>query len=445
MINKTKYYYILVFSITTFTVSFVGSTIENTLHNIGIIESLNHFHHYVIPIFLGIFTGIFGFFYWKRKNQQQIAINKLKESEYNHRVLFENMEDVVSILDNDGNIININEAGIKLFEYDREEILKMKVSDIVYKEDVEISKEHFKKLENDGFYSLYEGRIKTKSGKIIWVQVNSKEFIKNGVKVGSQDIVRDVTKLKLVEQQMIQQNLELKDLNNTKDKLFSIIAHDLKSPFNSIIGFSELLSNNFENFNDTQKKKYLKIIHKGISNTYKLLENLLLWTQTQRGKLVFNPEKINLYLLTNDSIKLMSLVASNKSITIKNLIPESLSLKADETMLSTILRNLISNAIKFTPNGGTIEIDSRLTPKNDTQNYIEISVKDSGVGIPKELKSQIFNIANNTIRPGTDNEKGTGLGLILCKEFVEKHGGKIWVEENTDKGSVFTFSLPTVI
>ena len=355
------------------------------------------------------------------------------------------MEDVVSRLDNAGNIININEAGIKLFEYDREEILKMKVSDIVYKEDVEISKEHFKKLENDGFYSLYEGRIKTKSGKIIWVQVNSKEFIKNGVKVGSQDIVRDVTKLKLVEQQMIQQNLELKDLNNTKDKLFSIIAHDLKSPFNSIIGFSELLSNNFENFNDTQKKKYLKIIHKGISNTYKLLENLLLWTQTQRGKLVFNPEIVNLYLLTNDSIKLMSLVASNKSITIKNLIPESLSLKADETMLSTILRNLISNAIKFTPNGGTIEIDSRLTPKNDSRNCIEISVKDSGVGIPKELKSQIFNIANNTIRPGTDNEKGTGLGLILCKEFVEKHGGKIWVEENTDKGSVFTFSLPTVI
>ena len=442
MINKSKYYYILVFSITTFTISIVGSTIENTLHSIDIFESLSHFHHYVLPIFLGIFTGIFGFFYWKRKNQQQIIINQLKESEYNHRILFENMEDVVCILDNDGNIVNINDAGVKLFEYGKEEILKMKVSDIVYKEDVEISKEHFKKLDKDGFYSLYEGRIKTKSGKILWIQVNSKEFIKNGLKIGSQDIVRDVTKLKLVEQQMIQQNLELKELNNTKDKLFSIIAHDLKSPFNSIIGFSELLSTNFENFNDTQKKKYLKIIHKGISNTYKLLENLLLWTQTQRGKLVFNPEKINLYLLTNDSIKLMSLVASNKSITIKNLIPESLSLKADETMLSTILRNLISNAIKFTPNGGTIEIDTHLTPKSDTHNFIEISVKDSGVGIPKELKSQIFNIANNTIRPGTDNEKGTGLGLILCKEFVEKHGGKIWVEDNTDKGSVFTFSLP---
>lgn len=444
MINKTKYYYILVFSITTFTISLVGSTLENNIHNISIIESLSHFHHYVMPILLGIFTGIVGFFYWKRKNQQQIIINKLKESEYNHRVLFENMEDVVCILDNDGNIVNINEAGIKLFEYDREEILKMKVSDIVYKEDVEISKEHFKKLEKDGFYSLYEGRIKTKSGKLLWIQVNSKEFIKNGVKIGSQDIVRDVTKLKVVEQQMIQQNIELKELNNTKDKLFSIIAHDLKSPFNSIIGFSELLSNNFENFNDTQKKKYIKIIHKGISNTYKLLENLLLWTQTQRGKLVFNPEKINLYLLTNDSIKLMSLVASNKSITIKNLIPESLSLKADETMLSTILRNLLSNAIKFTPQDGIIEIDARLTPKNDTQNCIEISVKDSGIGIPEELKSQIFNIENNTIRPGTDNEKGTGLGLILCKEFVEKHGGKIWVEDNTDKGSVFIFTLPLI-
>jgi PAS domain S-box-containing protein len=442
---KTKYHYIALWSAAMFSVSIVGSCIEDSLHNISLEESLSEVHHYIMPLLLGIIAGLFGFLYWKRINRQLIALNQLKESEYKHRILFENMQDVVCLLDNRGNILDINEAGVKLFEYGREELLKMNVAGLVYKEDLQNSNEYFNKLNNQGFYSLYEGRIITKTGKILWIQVNSKEFIKDGIKTGSQDIIRDITVLKETEQKIIQQNADLKELNATKDKFFSIIAHDLRNPINTILGFSELLSNNFENYDINKKKNFLRLIHNGVDNIFKLLENLLIWSQSQRGTIVFKPEKVNLYLVANEAIKLFSLTAGNKSISMLNSIPENITLKADESMLSTVIRNLLSNAVKFTPHNGTIEINACLKSMNDNQSFVEIAVKDNGVGIPEEKKLHIFDFAQSTVSSGTDKEKGSGLGLILCKDFVEKHGGQIWVESNAGQGSTFLFTLPYAI
>lgn len=442
MTIKTKYHYIFIWFITLFAISIIGSTIEDYFHNIPIIESLSDFYHYIMPAIFGILSGLFGLFYWKRKNQQHMSLEQLKESEYKHRILFENMHDIVCILDNQGNIIEANEAAIKLYGYSREELLNMNVSDLVYEEDMNNSKEYLNKLNISGFYNMYEGRVKTKSGEILWIQVNSREYLKDGIKVGSQDIIRNITSRKENEQNMFQLNKKLKELNDTKDKFFSIIAHDLKGPFNSILGFSELLSNEFDNFNNTQKRKYIKIIHNSVNNAYILLENLLTWSQTQKSTFVINLEKLNLYLLASEVIKLISLSAKKKSIEIENLISESIIVKADEAILSTILRNLISNSIKFTPNGGNIEINARLISNNSDQNFAEIAVKDNGVGISKEIQSQIFDISYNTTTSGTNNEKGTGLGLILCKEFVEKQNGKIWIESTAGVGSTFFFTLP---
>jgi len=439
---NSKYYYILVWAGTLFIISVVGSCIEDSLHNIGIIQSLSSVHHFIMPIVLGVIAGFFGYFYWRKISRQQNALMQLMDSEYKHRILFENMQDVVCMLDNKGNIIDINEAGIYLYEYSREEILKMNVSDLIYKEDLENSNEHFSKLNNLGFYNLYEGRIKTKSGKILWIQVNSKEFVKNGIKIGSQDIIRDITVIKENEQKIIQQNINLKELNTTKDRFFSIIAHDLRNPINTILGFSELLSNKIDTYDNAQKKKVANIIHNGIDNIYKLLENLLIWSQSQRGTISFKPEKVNLFLISEEAIKLLSLTATKKSIEIRNLIPESTTLKADVAMLSTIIRNLLSNAVKFTPHDGLIELSACLNSTNENQNFIEISVKDNGVGIPEEVQSQLFDFTHNFVSQGTDSEKGSGLGLILCQEFVERHGGKIWVESKVEMGSKFIFTLP---
>ncbi len=235
---------------------------------------------------------------------------------------------------------------------------------------------------------------------------------------------------------------ELEKANETKDKFFSIIAHDLKSPFSSILGFSELLHENFEEFDVTEQKEFINHIFQSARNTYKLLENLLLWSRSQRGRIDFKPEKENLYLLIVETIKILDQTAASKSITLKDDIPEDIFVYADIDLFSTILRNLVSNAIKFTPKGGEVTITARSASDDENQHYTEISVKDTGVGISQEKQSLLFKISKNITANGTENETGTGLGLILCKEFVEMHNGKIWAESEPGKGSTFCFTLP---
>lgn len=235
---------------------------------------------------------------------------------------------------------------------------------------------------------------------------------------------------------------ELKKANSTKDRIFSIIAHDLKSPFNTMLGFSKLLVNKFEEYDVEEQKKFIGFLNHDIKNTYKLLENLLLWSSTQRGTIDFKPGKENLYSLSGETIELLSQLALNKSLTLINKIPEDIYVKVDKNMMLTIFRNLISNAIKFTPKGGDVTINARVLTNDDKQKYTEISVKDSGVGIVKEKWANIFELSDNISTKGTEGEQGTGLGLMLCKEFVEKHSGKIWVESEVGKGSKFIFTLP---
>jgi len=235
--------------------------------------------------------------------------------------------------------------------------------------------------------------------------------------------------------------IQLGELNATKNKLFSIIAHDLRSPFNSMLGFSKILDEEFENYDTEEKKKFISIINKGLQSSYKLLENLLSWSRLQRGTIHFKPEKINLYLLFKETSELLNQSAVNKSIKLINQITENIFIDADPDMLSTIIRNLLSNAIKFTPKGGEIKVTVNLTKTTNNQDLVEIKIKDNGIGIPKEVQTKLFDIGENTQTKGTEDESGTGLGLILCKEFVEKHNGNIWVESEEGKGSDFNFTL----
>jgi signal transduction histidine kinase len=229
---------------------------------------------------------------------------------------------------------------------------------------------------------------------------------------------------------------ELQELNATKDKFFSIIAHDLKSPFNSITGLSEMIKNEARFMDVGTIEKFAGVIHSTASNTYKLLENLLEWASIQQSNIAFQPEQVILQKIAEEIIELSIEKASRKKIKIINCIPEGLIISADKNMLKTIIRNLVSNALKFTQANGEVKIAA---VKTDEQ--IEIQVIDNGVGISPENIEKLFKIGSNYSQRGTENEKGTGLGLLLCKEFVEKHNGKIWVESEEGKGTTFAFTI----
>ena len=258
----------------------------------------------------------------------------------------------------------------------------------------------------------------------------------------NKEIITQNKRLIEKEQKLILNEARLKKSNKTKDKFFSIIAHDLRSPFNAMLGFSELLATGFDEYNTEQKKNFANIIHQGLQDTFKLLENLLYWSSSQRETIDFKPETINLYLLYEGVSNLLSQSAENKSIKLINQISEKLFIEADKEMLSTIIRNLISNAIKFTKKNGTVIIKSQLIKDDNNNEFTEIIVKDNGIGISKKNQSELFEIEENISTKGTENETGTGLGLILCKEFVKRHGGKIWIESEVDKGSSFCFTIP---
>lgn len=234
-----------------------------------------------------------------------------------------------------------------------------------------------------------------------------------------------------------EQSNKLKQLNSTKDKFFSIIAHDLKNPFNSIAGFTDLMIENNEIYDATKRLKFLKIIKGSTARVSSLLDNLLIWASSQSGNLKFNPKNLNLAQQVAGVISFLEIQAINKDISILNKVEKNIQVNADENMFDTILRNLISNAIKFTQPKGEIQIYSSL--KND---FVEITVKDNGVGMTATEVSAIFSLSEINSTLGTSNEQGSGLGLILCKDFVESHGGKIWVESVMNEGSEFKFTLP---
>ncbi|MGV8964401.1 MAG: ATP-binding protein [Candidatus Saccharimonadaceae bacterium] len=247
----------------------------------------------------------------------------------------------------------------------------------------------------------------------------------------------DITELKQLSAMNKESEIRLFELNAAKDKLFSIIAHDLRTPFNSILGFSELLIENVKDYDTAEAAEFLSIISSSAKNTLALLDNLLNWAKIQTGQIDYKFERLILSTIIQEILDISISNAKIKGISLNYMQSADILVYADENMLKTVLRNLISNAIKFTKPGGNINI---LTISE--QNQVEISISDNGVGMDEEARKKLFNISSNITSVGTSNEKGSGLGLVLCKEFVEKLGGKIWVESKKEKGSDFKFTLP---
>ncbi len=251
-----------------------------------------------------------------------------------------------------------------------------------------------------------------------------------------------VIRRKRAEEAVKNSEKELRELNKTKDKLFSIIAHDLKNPLGSMPSLTKVLMNEFDTISDSQKKELIKLIHETSGQSYKLLENLLIWSKSQRGKISFNPTKIYIWDLIEEVLLLVKPQAGKKSIVIKNMVFKDKFAFADYDMISAIIRNLITNAIKFTPNNGLITIRSELIDRKNNDRKLKISVIDTGIGMNPETLEKLFTIEQNISTKGTNNEEGTGLGLFLCKELIDYHKGKIWAESELGKGSKFHILLP---
>lgn len=244
--------------------------------------------------------------------------------------------------------------------------------------------------------------------------------------------------IKQAEEEIKKKNEALSKSNSEKDKFFSIIAHDLRSPLHGLLGLTEMMANGTEVFTGNEMREQSLHLYSSVSNLNKLIENLFDWAQMQRGALVFNPKEFALESVVQRGIDALYQNAVQKNIQIKNEIEEGINIFADEKMIETVLRNFLSNAVKFTKRGGQVIIKT----KKQKDGSIEISVCDNGVGIPESKIKRLFKVEEKVGSKGTEGELSTGLGLLLCKEFVEKNGGKIWVESDLEKGSTFTFSVP---
>lgn len=366
------------------------------------------------------------------------AEKALEESKTRFEELIKNSFDMIVLLDSSGSQHFVSESCEKILGYKKEELIGMPVIEkMIHPEDQQLTRKGFSDLIKNKTSGGVQYRHLHKNGGWVYLEAYGSNQL-NNPEINSVVLnVRDITERKNAEQIIKENEIKLKELNSTKDKLLSIIAHDLRSPFNCIIGLSELLIGDEREAHVEHSERYTGLINSSAKNTLVLLDNLLNWAKSQTGQLSFNPTKIILSSLINEIIETSNSKAIIKSISLKLIQTEKVEIYADENMVMIIFRNLISNAIKFTKPGGNINVS--VTPGTK---QVEISVSDNGVGMDEEKIKTLFKISSNATSPGTANEQGSGLGLILCKEFVEKHNGKIWVESEVGRGSVFKFTLP---
>ena len=354
-------------------------------------------------------------------------------------------ENVVLIMDDSGNIEWVNNGFIQKYGMDME-TFKNKYGDNLRdsSSNSEIST-ILDQITETGKPASYISCFYDKDSKEHWSQTNlspifnSENEITNLVLIDS-----DITELKQAEAQIRNKNLEiisqseeLKKLNNTKDKLFSIIGHDLKNPLNSIIGFADLLHTNYSSLTGDQVKQYSEIIHSSSISAYQLLENLLDWARVQTDRLKVNPTVINVYEMVEDILPLHNAAASEKKIELINTINNKLHVLADRNMINTVVRNLTGNAIKYSEEGGKVSFSATL--KKD---LVSIMIEDTGIGMTQEAIEKLFVPEKVQSTPGTAGETGTGLGVVVSKEFVERNNGRLEVKSSPGKGTTFIIHLP---
>ncbi len=378
--------------------------------------------------------------------ERKIYQDKLEQSERQLRKITERINDFIW----NANIVNgklkqtfYTIAVKKLTGYEPEDFVKNQKLwlEIIHPKDKESVVKKLKEFyrNKETLSQSIEYRMINKNGNILWIKNSiNVERDNNGKILQLVGLVSDITLAKHAEEELKRSAEELKRLNQTKDKFLSIISHDLRTPFSSILGYTNILLND-RNLSEDKKVEYISFIQDSAKNMLSLVNSLLDWTRLQTGRIKFEPGKINAALVINNSIQMLNGTAMKKNIRLVANVGREINVYADKDLLLQVFNNLISNSIKFTEPGGFIEITSAFLPE---KKMVEFCVRDSGVGIKQEDLDKLFRVDAKFTREGTSGEKGSGLGLSLCADIVKKHGGEIRVESRLNEGSKFFFTIP---
>ena len=389
---------------------------------------------------------------------------RLKANEDKFRKLIQYSSDIVLILDENYNLVYESSSAENILGGDVELRKASNLIELLHPHDKQKLLTDLRSVKNEGERRDVSFRFRSKTQDWIYIEAVITNWLTheniNGIVVNARDVSarmenklklkRTVSELKYSKELLEIQSRELKKLNEklfesekklielnlNKDKFFSIIAHDLRSPFNSLLGLSEFLTSELDDFTDDEIKAFAESIHKSAKQVYTLLENLLQWARIQSGRIEIQPIKLDLYEAANDVTDIFMSTALKKNLELENNLSCETLVFADQNIVASVLQNLISNAIKFTSRG-SIKISSW-----EIGDLVCLEVEDSGIGMNAETIRKLFRIDMAYTTPGTENEKGTGLGLILSKELIEKTGGTIEVESEKGKGSIFRLKLP---
>ncbi len=372
--------------------------------------------------------------------------SELTESERKYRLIAENSDDVIWILDLNMRFTFISPSIFKLRGLSVEDAMNENVTDTLpahwidkINSEIELSIDLYKKT-NHYPSSIFEVEQYRKDGSNIWVEINvSGLYNENHDLIGIIGVSRNIDERKKAEEKLIKYSQELEITNNEKDKFFSIIAHDLKAPFSGFLGLTKILATQIQDMKIKEIQEFGINMRDSANNLYKLLENLLQWSTVKRGKSNYTPIELSLCNIVQQNIDLLKNNIKEKNIEIKNNLTDEIIVFADIAMVNTVFRNLLSNSIKYSNNNGLIKID--ISKSDSTENKICIFIQDNGIGMDEEIKTNIFRIDNKITRLGTNEESGTGLGLLLCKEFIMINGGDIWFKSQPNIGTTFYFTL----
>jgi PAS domain S-box-containing protein len=340
-------------------------------------------------------------------------------------------------LDQNGIIKEVNLSASKLLRVDRNKLIGKVFDSFIPRDEKEIFRSFLRTIFNSNEKHSSELKFINKDNQVFNVLLEGLELVDTLEPIKKcQVAVIDLTEYKKNEASLKKFTEELKSLNDAKDKFFSIISHDLRSAFQSLLSPSELLSTQIEDLSQQEIIDLSRGLYDNLKTAYGLLENLLNWSMMQRNNQELKPSKIKLWDEVNRITKMLNQSAVNKNITLKNKINQEILVNCDANMLHSVFQNLITNGIKYSETGGVITISA-----NEKKDFVEVSIEDSGIGMELDQLSKIFKFNSMSSTDGTMGERGTGLGLILCKEFIEKSNGKIWVDSEMGKGAKFSFTL----
>ncbi len=400
----------------------------------------------LFSIILTVFgSAAYHFYHISRKlkiesENRLIIQNELAASEKKFKTILDTSPDGIAISSLGGVIQFVTPKTISLWGYNSaDEILNRNLLEFVHPDYHEKALYFMNEMINGNLTGAAEYLMMRKDNTLFYAEINA-DILRDALNnpIGILFIERDITERKRVQEEISSKNKQLEELNASKDKFFSIIAHDLQSPFTGFLGLTEIMAADATAFSASDMSRISSEIHNSANNLFKLLKNLLEWAQMQKGSMSFQAKEFLISNLIADTVEILKERSGQKGIAIINTITKPVQVYADDKMINSVVLNLISNAVKFTSRDGIVTI----TADTSNPDFVQISIRDSGIGIDKSKAEKLFTIGEGPRAIGTEGELSTGLGLLLCKEFVEKNGGSIRAESEIGKGSTFSFSLP---